>query len=109
MRKADDHAGDALVAHQHLRPAAQQPDLQPFVAAAPDDCQQLVDRSRLGEILCRPAQLEPGALGQRHLFANTIDSTHGCHVQSTLAGSPMLTGSRQSVNRAVVEECGGVE
>ena len=73
MREADDHAGDAFVAHQHVRAAAQQPRMQAFVAAALDDRLQLVDRRRLGEILGRPAELEPGAVGQRHLLADAIE------------------------------------
>ena len=52
---------------------------KPFVAAALHDRQQLVDRRRLGEVLGRAAQLEPGPVGQRHVFANAIDSGHCCH------------------------------
>ena len=43
--EADDHAGDAFVADQHVRAAAQQAHLQPFVAAALDHRVQLVDGS----------------------------------------------------------------
>ena len=72
MREADDHARHAFVAHEHVRAAAKKPGMQPFVVAAVDDRLQFIDRVGFGKILGRAAELEPGAVGERHLLADAI-------------------------------------
>ncbi len=53
--ESNHHARHALVAHQHVGAAAQQPHGQFFLQAADDQASQLVDVRRLGEVFRRSA------------------------------------------------------
>ena len=65
VAQADHHAGDALVANQQVRAAAQHVHGEPFRMAATDQGDQLLRRAGLGEVFRRPAEFEPGVHGQR--------------------------------------------
>ena len=82
----DHHAGHALVADQDVRSLAQQTHVEPLGMASPHQGDQLVRVFRLGEILGRPAQLEPGVHGQRlalpHHVLKTGQKTHDFLVET---------------------------
>ena len=101
--EADHHAGDAFVAHQHIRSAAEQPNLHSFVVAPFDHGPQLVRRGRFGEILRSPAQLEPGPLGKRHLLADARNSGHCCHIRCLGVTPPNVDGN---AGKASIENAG---
>ncbi len=70
--EADHHARHTFVADQDVRSLAQDPGGHVRFVAASDEGGQLVDRLRLGEILGRPAQLEPGVHGHRLVLPHDI-------------------------------------
>ena len=78
--EVDHHARHPLVAHQDVRPLAQEPRGYAFLVAPPHQRGQLVEAFRLGEILGRAAQLEPGVHRQRlagaHDMLKTGNQTH---------------------------------
>ena len=81
--EVDHHAGHAFVADQDVRALAQQAHLDALLVAAPHQGDQLVGGFRLGEVLGRPAQLEPRVHRQRLALPHDLLKTgQKTHVQS---------------------------
>ena len=63
--QVDDHRLDPLVADEHVRAAAEEPERQLLVATAAEQAEQLVERPRPRQEPRRAAQPEPDVRGQR--------------------------------------------
>ena len=81
VAQADHHAGNALVADQDVRAAAQHAHGELLHMAATDQRDQLLGRAGLGQVFRRAAHLEPGVHGQQfsppHDLVETGQRRHG--------------------------------